>query len=85
MSTTKYLNRFLEPITDASTEQSAHMFADLRADDELQAHVNDLGRKANDGTITPEEDAEYKSIIDAADLIGILQLNARRFLKQHAP
>jgi hypothetical protein len=85
MSTTDYLNRFLEPLTAAFTEQSARMFADLRADDELQAHVNDLAGKANEGTITPEEEAEYKSIIDAADLIGILQLKARRYLRQHAP
>ena len=84
MSTTSYLKRFLEPVTDAFTTETARTFADLRADGELQAHVDDLAEKANNGTITPDEDAEYKAIIDAADLIAILQLKARRFLKTHS-
>jgi hypothetical protein len=84
MSTASYLNRFLEPVTDAFTLETARTFAELQADDDLQAHVDDLARKANDGTITPNEDAEYRAIIDAADLIAILQLKARRFLKQHS-
>ena len=85
MSTATYLNRFLEPVTDAFTPETARQFAELRTDAELQAHVDDLARKANDGTITPAEDAEYKAIIDAADLVSILQMKARRFLREHAP
>ena len=84
MSTVSYLNRILEPVTDAFTPETARQFAGLRADVELQAHVDDLAKKANDGTITPDEDAEYKAIIDAADLVAILQTRARRFLKKHS-
>jgi hypothetical protein len=84
MSTASYLNRFLEPVTDAFTPETARQFAGLRANAELQAHVDDLARKANDGTITPDEDAEYKALIDAADLIAVLQLKARRFLQKYS-
>ena len=83
MSTASYLNRFLEPVTDAFTPETARQFADLRANAEMQAHVDDLATKANDGTITPAEDAEYKALIDAADLIAVLQLKARRFLQKY--
>lgn len=48
--------------------------------DQLQAHVDMLAEKANDGTITPGEDTAYKALIDVADLISVLQLKARRFL-----
>ena len=83
MSTASYLDRFLEPVTTAFTPELARSFADLRADPELQSWVDDLAKKANDGTITPAEDSEYKALIDAADLIAVLQLKARRFLGQH--
>ena len=82
MSTASDLDRFLEPVTDVFTPEMARKFADLQTDAELQALVDNLAKKANDGTITPEEDAEYKSIIDAADVIAILQLKARRYLKK---
>ena len=83
MSTASYLDRFLEPVTTAFTPEITRSFADLRADPELQSWVDDLAKKANDGTITPAEDSEYKALIDAADLIAVLQLKARRFLGQH--
>jgi hypothetical protein len=83
-STSSYLDRFLQPVTDAFTQETARQFAELRADASLQDYVDDLARKANEGTLTPEEDAEYKAIVDANDLIAILQMKARRFLKQHS-
>lgn len=84
MDTANYLDRFLAPVADAFTPEFARTVVDIRADDELQAHVNMLAQKANDGTITPGEDAEYKALIDAADLISVLQLKARRFLAKHS-
>ena len=83
MSTTSYINRFLEPVVDAFTPELAHRIADLRADPELQARVDELAEKANEGTLTSEEDAEYKSIVEAADIVSIIQSKARRYLAQH--
>ena len=81
MSTAAYLDRFLEPVTDAFTPEMARKFADIQTDPSLQVYVDKLAEKASLGTITAEEDAEYKAIIDAADLIAILQLKARRYLQ----
>lgn len=80
MSTVNYLDRFLEPMTEAFTPEVARKLADLRADPELQAHIDALADKANAGTLSPEEDREYKGYIEAADIIGIIQAKARRYL-----
>jgi len=53
---------------------------ELRADSELEAHIGELRRKANDGTLTAAEDAEYKDFVEAVDVISIMQAKARRFL-----
>ena len=84
MPMTSYLDRFLEPVTDALTPEVARALADLRVDPELESHIEELRGKANEGTLTPEEDVEYKDFVEALDVISIIQAKARRFLaKQH--
>jgi hypothetical protein len=58
----------------------ASALLELRAGFELEAHIGELRRKANDGALTPAEDAEYKEFVEAVDLISIMQAKARRFL-----
>jgi hypothetical protein len=82
MSTISYLERFLEPMTEAFTAELAQKIVDLRADSETQAFVDELATKANEGTLTREEEVEYKEYIEAADIVGIIQSKARRFLAQ---
>ena len=84
MATTSYLNRLLDPLTDAFTPEVANAILQLRADSELEAHIAELRRKANDGTLTPAEDAEYKDFVEAVDLISIIQAKARHFLVRHS-
>jgi hypothetical protein len=83
MSTVSYLDRFLEPVTDAFTPELARQLVDLRADDELQAEVEVLRRKAKEGTLSADEEAAYKDFVEAVDVISIIQSKARRFLAQH--
>jgi hypothetical protein len=85
MATTSYLDRLLEPLTDAFTPEVASALLQIRADSELEDHINELRRKANDGTLTPAEDAEYKDFVEAVDLISIMQAKARRFLARQSP
>ena len=84
MVTTSYLDRLLDPLTDAFTPTMALALLELRADTELEAHIGELRRKANDGTLTPAEDAEYKNFVEAVDLISIMQAKARRFLAKQS-
>ena len=84
MSTTSYLDRLLEPLTDAFTPEIASALMELRADSEMEAHIEELRQKANQGTLTPAEDAEYKDFIEALDVISIMQAKARRFLARRS-
>jgi hypothetical protein len=79
-----YLERLLGPLTEAFTPKVAAALLELRADSELEAHIGDLRRKANDGTLTPTEDAEYKDFVEAVDVISIMQAKARRFLARQS-
>jgi hypothetical protein len=85
MSTqTGYLDRLLEPMTEAFTPELARAIVDLRVDAELENHINGLRRKSNDGTLTPDEQAEYKDFVEAVDVISVIQAKARRFLARHS-
>lgn len=83
MSTISYLDRFLEPMTEAFSPEVARAIVDLRADPETLAHVEILRRKANEGQLTTEEDAEYKDFVEAVDIISVIQAKARQFLARH--
>jgi hypothetical protein len=79
-----YLDRLLDPSTDILTPESAAALLALRADAELEARIDELRRKANEGGLTSAEDAEYKDFIEAADVVSIMQAKARRFLSRQA-
>ncbi|MBM3223049.1 MAG: hypothetical protein FJZ47_04500 [Candidatus Tectomicrobia bacterium] len=78
-----YLDRFLEPVTAAFTPALARTLVDFRVDPALQAHIDVLRQKANEGTLTPEEDAEYEDFVEAVDVMAIMQAKARQFLAKH--
>lgn len=84
MSTANYLDRFLTPVTEVFTPELARSVLNIQVDAEMQTLVDSLASKANDGTISPSEEAEYKALIDAADLISVLRLKARGFLSKHS-
>lgn len=79
-----YLDRLLDPLTDALTPESASALLNLRADPEVEARINELRRKANEGTLTSVEEAEYKDFVEAVDIVSLVQAKARRFLSRQA-
>ena len=84
MAIASYLDRLLDPLTDVFTPEVASAIVELHADSELETHVAELRRKANDGTLTLAEEAEYKDFVEAIDVISIIQAKARHFLAKHA-
>jgi hypothetical protein len=75
------LDGFLEPLSRCLDTESARRVVDLRVDPAIQARVEVLAERANDGALTEEERAEYAALVDAADLISILKLRVRRRLQ----
>lgn len=82
MATVSSLDQFLDPVHGCLTPQVAQRIVDWHPDERLRARIAELGRKADEGTLTAEEDAEYREYIDEGDVIALLQAKARRLLNK---
>jgi hypothetical protein len=81
MLSTSALDDFLDPQHGCLTPQVAQKFVDWRPDSEQVARIEDWGRRAQEGALTPEEDAAYRDYVEEADVIALLQAKARRLLR----
>jgi hypothetical protein len=79
-----FLTRLLAPIGECMTREMAKKVADLRADPDVQARVDELAEKCTEGELTAEERAEYESYVHAIRVIGVLQAQARSILRRDA-
>lgn len=79
---TSFLDRVLEPVKACLTPEVARRLLDLRADPELQARLDELADKANEGRLTPDEQAEYDRYRAAFHFVTILQAKARDLLQR---
>jgi hypothetical protein len=77
---TSVLDLMLDPVSRCFDPESAKKLLDLRIDPTVQARVDVLAEKANEGTLTEPERAEYEAYINTDDFISILKLKARRYL-----
>ena len=78
------LDRVLDPVMECLTPEVARRLADLRADPQVQARVDELAGKANEGELSSAEEVEYDKYREACQLVTVLQAKARRFLKTQA-
>jgi len=74
----------LDPVTDAMSREFAESLVALKADAETMERIEVLRGKANEGSLSPDEDAEYKEFVEALDVISILQGKARQVLNRQA-
>lgn len=77
---TSALNGLLDPFASSLDPSALRQILEFRIAPEVQARVDELAERANRGDLTPEEDAEYEALIDAADMISVLKLKAKRLL-----
>jgi hypothetical protein len=78
------VSRLLAPVTECLTPDVASALVHLRAQPDVQAHIDDLAERCNEGRLTPFEQAEYRDIVEAIDFISILQAKARARLARVA-
>ena len=84
MSTSSALGRFVDPIASILTPEVAERLVQLRADDEMQARLDELAEKCNEGQLTDKERREYDAYISAIDFVSLLQAKARSLLDHKA-
>jgi hypothetical protein len=77
------LDHYLEPVIPMFTREMAAAVVNQKPDPELVARVVELGRKSDEGTLTDEERAEYRTLVDAGDVISLLKSKARQFLAEN--
>ncbi len=58
-------------------EEFAQDLVNLRAPKEVQARIDELAERCNEGTLTDSERVEYEGYVHAIHLIGVLQARAR--------
>ena len=78
------LEKMLEPVSRSFGLKTARSLVALRVGKRMQARVEKLAEKCNEGKLTANERAEYEAYVQASTLIGILQAKARRILSKAA-
>jgi hypothetical protein len=80
MSATSGLDGLLEPLTRCLDAESARRLVDFQIEAPVQARIDALAERANEGILIDSERSEYEAMINAADFISILKLKARLLL-----
>ena len=75
--------RILDPLGDCLNDEAAQRIIALRADEAVQARVDELAQLANEGQLSERERIEYAACRSAFHFITILQAKARTFLAEH--
>jgi len=74
------LDRLVDPLSQCLTAESAKRLLKLRADPRLQARVDQLAEKCNEGTLTAQEQTEYSSYVSFGTFVALLKSKARQLL-----
>ncbi len=80
----RVLDRYLDPLADALSPQAARKLLELQPSPEDVARVQELGERADAGTLTDAEREEYRALADVGTLVALLKAKARRALAQAA-
>ena len=79
------LETSLEPVGQSLNPEAALKLLALKASPELQERMDVLADRCGEGIASGEELSEYDSLIHAANVIAILQTEARRVLSRQEP
>jgi hypothetical protein len=80
MSAVDSLDALLDPLSRCLGPESARRIVELQIDPPIQERIELLAERANEGTLNENERSEYEALINAADIISIIQSKAQRYL-----
>jgi hypothetical protein len=75
---TDAFDRAVAPVISLLSRDQAAKIADFHADEALQLKIEELARKANEGELTADEQAEYEGYAQANRFLAVFQAQARR-------
>ena len=82
MKSNSVLERLVDPLSACLTPESAKRLLKLKADRQLQARVDCLADKCNEGTLTREERSEYESYVNFGTFVALLKSKARLLISK---
>jgi hypothetical protein len=82
--TSSALNQLLEPLSRSLGSEAARQILAFRIDPAVQARIDDLADRCNEGALTAPERTEYEGYVEGISLINILKAKARRVLSAEA-
>jgi hypothetical protein len=74
------LDRLVGSLGECRTSESARRLLALKADAKLQSRVDYHAGRCSEGTLTPEERAEYGNYVTFGTFVATLESKARQFL-----
>jgi hypothetical protein len=78
--TTSALNQLLEPLSRSLGSEAARQILAFRIDPAVQACIDDLADRCNEGALSAPERSVYEGYVEGISLINILKAKARRAL-----
>jgi hypothetical protein len=77
---TNALSRLLEPLSRSLGVEAAMSLVGLRIDPAIQARIEELADRCNEGLLTEAERAEYSGYVEGAEILALIKSKARRYL-----
>ena len=81
-TTETIVGKLLGPVFQTLPPETARQIVNLEADAQTQRLITELAAKANNGELTPQEEADYATFVETGDILATLQALARRTLQQ---
>jgi hypothetical protein len=81
---THVLDHVLGPLSDSLSAQEVERLSSIPADASMEARMDELAAKANEGSLSPEEHSEYQLYIETSEFVATLLAKARGRLKNAA-
>jgi hypothetical protein len=78
------LDEMLEPLVEALTPETARALSQIQPKPSVQARVNQLASKCNEGNLSAEERAEYEDYVRIGNLLALIKAKAKRVVAESA-
>ncbi len=83
LPTATALDRLLEPLCRTLNVEAARALVGFRIDPAVQARIDELADRCNEGLLTESERSEYEAFVEGVGLVNVLRSKARRALSAH--
>lgn len=76
------IDEMLEPFTEALSRKAAKRLASFAAKPTVQARIDELAAKCNEGDLTEAERREYETYVQIGNVFALLKAKAKRIVDE---